>query len=378
LTDAISPLRIALAITELDVGGAERCLVELATRIDRRRFAPVVYALSPRPAPERRSLLPLLEAAGVETHFLGAQRAWQVAAVVRKLAGLLRRQRPDVLQTFLFHANFVGRWAAWLADVPHVYCGVRVAERGARWHLWLDRATGRLVDRYVCVSRAVADFSRAQLHLPEDRVVVIPNGVDFERWATAAAADLAAIGFARERRAVTYVGRLEPQKGVAELIEHSPLWLERLPRHDLLIVGTGPMDARLKSLADRIGVASRIHFAGWRSDVPEILKASDLLVLPSRWEGMPNVVLEAMAAGRVVAGTDAEGMRELLGEAAGDQLVERGDYRALAERIAILAADGTALRRLGDANSLIAKDFRLEGMVAAYERLFWETAGRQG
>ena len=374
------PLRIALCITELDIGGAERCLVELATRIDRRRFEPVVYALSPSPAPDQRSLVPRLETAGVETHFLGATGARHLPAAVGRLTGLLKRQRPDLLQSFLFHASFVGRWAAWRAGVPRVLSGVRVAEHGVPWHLWLDRLTSRLVDRYVCVSRAVADFSRSRLGLPEDRFVVVPNGIDVDRFAAAPPIDLAGLGLPPGRRAVTYVGRLETQKGVAELVESAGRWLDRLPAHDLVMVGTGPMDGQLKALAERLGVSSRVHFAGWRPDVAEILKASDLFVLPSRWEGMPNVILEAMAAGRAVVSTDVEGVRELLGEAGTEQVVDRGDYTALATRIVTLAADEGALQRLGPANQRRAEQFSWDKMVRAYEELFLDVtnAARAG
>jgi glycosyltransferase involved in cell wall biosynthesis len=368
--DLGEPLRLALCITELDIGGAERCLVELATRLDRRRFAPVVYALSPCPRLDQRSLWPQLQAAGVETHFLGAERAHHLPLAVRRLTTLLKQQRPSVLQSFLFHANFVGRLAAWRAGVPHVLSGVRVAEQGVGWHLRLDRATRRLVDRYVCVSRSVADFTRARLRLPEECVVVIPNGIDVERFASARPADLTSLGVPAGRRAVTSIGRLERQKGVVELIEHSRSWMKRFPSHDLLVVGTGPLEAPLRALAEQSEIASRIHFAGWHADVPEILKASDLLVLPSRWEGMPNVILEAMAAGRAVVSTDVEGVRELLGDVANEQVVPKGNYVALAERVDSLLADEPTRRRLGDANQRRADDFTLDKMVRAYEMLF--------
>jgi glycosyltransferase involved in cell wall biosynthesis len=371
------PIRLALSITELDVGGAERCLVELATRIDRARFTPVVYSMSPRPNEIQQSLLPTLEAAGIETHFLGARGARDFPAAVSRLTKLLKRQRPAVVQSFLFHANFVSRLAAWRSGVPHVLSGVRVAEQGVAWHLWLDRATRGLVDRYVCVSQDVARFTRQRLRLSEKRTIVIPNGIDYERLATATAADLTILGFPTGRRAVTYVGRLEPQKGVVELLEHSPGWLERSPDYDLLLVGAGPLEEQLKKIAGRLGIGSRTHFAGWRSDVPRIMKASELVVLPSRWEGMPNVVLEAMAAGRAVVSTEVEGVRELLGNAANGQVVPRGDYSQFAERIATLTADGQQRQRLAVSNQLQAKKFGWESMLVSYQELFAGLAGKE-
>ena len=309
-------IRIALCITDLDVGGAERHLTELAVRADRRRFAPVVYCLGAQPPREEASCVPALLAAGVEVHCLGGHAIWQFPVVARRLSRLLAAERPQIVQTFLFHANIVGRIAARRAGVKAVVAGVRVAERAARWHLRLDRMTQRWVERYVCVSRSVADFSIEQGGLPPEKLVVIPNGIDLDKYPARQPADLRALGIGAGRRAVTFVGRLEPQKGVDWLIEAAPRWLAELPDCDLLLVGEGPLRASLETAARTAGIAQRVHFVGWRPDVPEILAASGLLVLPSAWEGMPNVVLEAMASRRPVVATDVEGVRELLGSAA--------------------------------------------------------------
>lgn len=359
---------MALCITELDRGGAEQALVELATRLDRRRFEPVVYALS-APSPNRPSLAPRLREAGIETHFLGGRHVGHLPLVVRRLARHLERQRPRLLLSFLFHANLVGRVAARWAGVPTVLSGIRVAEGGAQWHCRLDRLTSRLVDRYVCVSRSVAEFS-ARAGLPSDRLVVIANGVDTARFEQAEPLDLAELGLKPGRRAITYVGRLDRQKGAAELLEHAPAWTERLPDHDLLLVGTGPEAGELRGLARRVGIDDRVHFAGWRDDVPRILRASHLLVLPSRWEGMPNALLEAMAAGLPVVATDVEGVRELLGPAAVEQVVAPGDWAGMPNRIIELAADRERASRLGRANQMRAGEFSWPAMVAAYEALF--------
>ena len=106
---------------------------------------------------------------------------------VRQLATQWRTWRPDVVQTFLFHANILGRLAAFRAGVPHVASGIRVAERRSGWRLWIDRATDRLVERHVCVSQAVADFSRTRGRLPAPKLFVIPNGIDVSQHDSATA-----------------------------------------------------------------------------------------------------------------------------------------------------------------------------------------------
>jgi glycosyltransferase involved in cell wall biosynthesis len=369
-------LRLALCITELEPGGAERALVQLAQGLDRNRFDPIVYCLAPRPPQQDSSLVAALENAGIETSFLDARGTWSSLSVLNRLTRLFKLQRPHIVQTFLFHANAIGRIAARRAGVPRVVCGIRVAERRGRWRLWADRWTSRWVDVNVCVSQAVADFSRARGGLAEERLIVIPNGIDVAIFDEAAAADLHSLGLPRGRRAIAFVGRLDEQKGLPWLLEHAPLWLSRLDRHDLLIVGRGPQRAMLEALARQSGMGRRVHFAGWRDDIATILKASDLLVLPSAWEGMPNVVLEAMAAGRPVVATDVEGVRELLGPAAEAQVVRQGDAESFASKLVAIAGDAVLASQLGAANRRRAEErFSLSAMLAAYQDLYERLAG---
>jgi glycosyltransferase involved in cell wall biosynthesis len=366
-------IRIALCITDLDAGGAERCLTELAVRMDRSRFSPVVYCLAARPAREEASFLPTLTAAGVEVHCLGASGILQFPVVLRRLKRLFAAQKPDIVQTFLFHANVLGRIAARRAGVGRVVAGIRVAEHGVRWHLWLDRLTQGWVDRYVCVSQAVADFSASQAGLPPTKLVVIPNGIDLERYPASRPADLQSLGIAAGRRAIVFVGRLEPQKGLGWLLGTAPQWLTRLPECDLLLVGEGPLRESLEAAAQAAGIADRVHLVGWRPDVAEILAAADLLVLPSRWEGMPNVVLEAMASRRPVVASDVEGVRELLGPLADKQTVRHGDTPALVEAIVGFMLDPALSAATGMENRRRAEEhFGISQMVKTHEDL-WES-----
>lgn len=367
------PNGVALCITELDVGGAERCCAEIAARLDRRRFLPVVYALSPPPADRQRSLLPRLEKAAVPVHFLGGRGARDVVRVTGLLRQHLKCQQPEVVQSFLFHANLVARFAVPRRQRPQVACGIRVAERAAGWHLTLDRLTARRVDGYVCVSQQVADFSRDTARLPANKLRVIPNGVDIQAFFAVPPADLAQFGIPAGQKVIVAVGRLEHQKGLDRLLPLAERWRAgQLADWRLLIVGDGPLRGQLQSQFTEAGAAARVHFAGWRGDVPAILRACQLLVLPSRWEGMPNVVLEAMAAGLPVAATDVEGVREILGPLTDEQVVASQDGPSFAELVHRLASDEPRRRELAQRNRARAgEQFSLDAMVRQYED-FWE------
>ena len=370
--DRHAPHPIALCITELEVGGAERMFVELASRLDRQRFAPRVYVLGAVPLAGRDELVQRLRAADVPTIFLNATRRWQAPATVARLSACWRRERPALVQSFLFHANLAARMAARAAGVPHVICGLRVAEPTRRWRLRIDWATSGLVERYVAVSEDVAKHAVRDGGLPVDKLTVIANGVDFARFAGATPIDARALGVPAGRRFFAFIGRLEEQKRPAWLLRLLGEVFARLPEHDLVLVGDGPQRAALEQLARDLKLEARVHFTGKRGDVPDILAAADALVLPSAWEGMPNVVLEAMAAGRPVVACDVTGVRELLGSG-DEQIVPGEDAAGFALRIAEICGKSSAIRRLGDENRHRAGSFSLARMVAAYEVL-WSDA----
>lgn len=372
------PIGVALVITELDVGGAERCLVEVATRLDRAKFEPVVYSLADV---EEAALAKVLSEAGVEVHGFGAKGVWDARRVCGELRAKLQTQRPAVVQTFLFHANVMGRWAARSVTAadgtrPAVVSGIRVAERRTRWHGWIERLTERYVDRHVCVSGDVASYAR-KTGLSERKIVVIGNGVDLARFDAVEAATPERMQMEPGRRAAVYVGRLDRQKRVGWLLDRvAAAWMEggaSTADWDLVLVGEGAERARLEAKAEQLGIASRVKWLGFAEDVPAIMKASELVVLASAWEGMPNVVLEAMAAGRTVMATAAEGVREALGGHADAQVVEIDDPSGFEAGLLAMMRDGELRARTGAANRREAEARHgVDEMVRAYERLYDE------
>lgn len=359
------PIRIAFCITDLDAGGAERALVQLATRLDRSRWQPAVFCLSPP-----GELITTLEAAGIPVTCFGARRATDVGVVFR-LARALRKFQPTILQTFLHHANIAGRFAGGWAGVPHIVSGIRVAERRSGFRLWLDRITNGFVEFNVCVSQGVVEFSTRVGGLKPDKLVVIPNGVDAGLFSNAAPADLTAHGIPAGSRVLITVGRLDQQKGLHYLLEAMPKVLSRDNSVHLLIVGEGAQRCVLeREIIDR-QLTGRVHLLGWRNEVPALLKASELFVLSSLWEGMPNVVLEAIAAGLPVVATHVEGISELVRENETGLLVPPGNSEALATGIATVLDDPERAKTWGKVGqNRVFSEFSWGKMVLAYEALY--------
>ena len=364
------PVRVGLVITDLDVGGAERALVALALGLDRRRWEPSVVALAGEGA-----LAGVLRDAGIATTCLGVNPRRPIAAV-RDLAAVFRRDRPEVVQSFLFHANHAARLAAPLAGRPPVVGGLRVAERHRRWHLRLDRASAHLGVGSVCVSEGVRRFSIGVGKLNPANLVVIPNGVDLARFDAAGPADRGSLGVPPDAILALFVGRLDVQKGLDVLLESAAVVARARPDWHLALAGDGPLRAALLDHAAHLpDLAGRVHWLGRRDDVPALLRTADLMVLPSRWEGMPNVVLEAMAAGLPVVATRVEGTEDLVIPGQTGWLVPPGAVDPLAD--ALLAATDPARRRAFGQNgrSRVEAEFTPERVVAAYDHLWASVLG---
>lgn len=362
-------IRVALVITELDVGGAERCLTQLARGLDRARFEPLVIAIAPRPLPAQQALVSQLEAAHVPIRFLNAASKWQVLIAARRLRKTLETFGPDIVQSFLFHADVLARLAGH-RQPWHSCLGLRVADP-ARRRQRLERWASQQASAVVCVSAAVGDYARDEVKIPAEKLVVIPNAIEVEKQRLATPLEWSTIGMPASRVAILCAGRLHRQKGLDWLLKTMPAVFERLPAHDLVIVGTGPEESRLREQARQLKIADRVHFVGWRGDIPRLMAAASQLVLPSRWEGMPNVVLEGMAAGLPVVATDTHGVRELLGPDSDAQTVQFGHSEALIERLVAFGLDDALSGRIGSANRVrAASHFSLEAMVASYQSLY--------
>lgn len=385
--------RVSLIITELEVGGAEKFVVELACRLDRKRSDPELVVLAG--PPRRRRLVERLQQAGITVHFLGLSRWADLPRVLFKLVRHFRRRRPDVVQTFLFHANLLGRLAARLAGVPRVVCGLRVAEKEHHWHLICDALTSRWVDQYVCVSRSVARFAAHSGMLSIERLKIIPNAVDVEVIKSTPAVSpqvffplpgpKAGQSFDAESGSVRLnqtvcrpdefwmvsVGRLVPQKGFDWLIATLAPLLKQFADMRLLIVGDGPQESLLRRAVERLQLTRQIVLSGYREDAIAFVKGADLFLLSSRWEGMPNALLEAMAAAKPVVALDAEGVREVLGPLSEHQLVQPRDEQGFRRAVLWHYFHSEESRDLGHQNQQhVLRSFSWDAVVRDYEHLW--------
>jgi glycosyltransferase involved in cell wall biosynthesis len=354
------------------LGGAEAALLLHLEHLDRDQWRPTfVYHPSKAVEPlERRAAEAGAELLPIPPLPLGIGGLQRVPALTR----LLRRERPDV-----FHAHLSWQLAckfplaaAVLARVPAVVATVQLyvdapLDTSSRLQL---RGIGRGVGRYIAVSEQIARALQRGLRLADGRVDVIHNAVDVTRFSAAPDHALRRTLTGNDRTPlVLTAARLHEQKGIDVLIEAVP----GVPDARFAIAGDGPERRRLEKLAADLGVEERVKFLGSRSDVPALLRASDLFVLPSRYEGFPLVLLEAMAAEVAVVATRIAGVDELVVDGQNGALVEPGDSTALGLAIARLLADAERRKELASrGHELVLQRHTAEATTARVTRVYEE------
>lgn len=352
-------MRIVHLVIGGDLGGGQAIALRLA-QAARERGDSVAFV-----APEPGPFVELVRADGMTVHVLPLRRTYQAGKALR-LARLLRRDRADVLHTHtLVAANALGRVAARLAGVHvishlHIENHFRPATRPLLRRL--DNATARLCDGLIAVSEDTRRAYEDQGY-PAERIEVIPNGVDLDDGGPTS--DLRdELGLPAGAPLVGEVARLCDVKGQRELIEA----IASVPEARLVLVGAdleqdGAFEAELRREADRHGVSERVIFAGRRADVGGLLGQLDVVALPSWTEGLPLVVLEAMARRRAIVATPVGGTPEVVTDGETGLLVQPRDPEALAAAIRRLLADPDLRSRLGEAGRRrVAGRFTAEAM----------------
>ncbi len=370
VTDHRPTAQICLATTELATGGAEKCLVNLACGLSSAEFSVRVLSLTPLPTAPKDALLKQLQAAGIPVDTLNVTSIRQFLSANRQLHRYLVKHRVDLLQTFLYHCNVLGALARKKLPSLLQVSGIRVADP-SRWRQLLERRAARRWDHTICVSQDVAAFARDRLRLDDKNITVVPNGIDAEQYANNRSDRTSMLGTDSDKRWLLTIGRLESQKGLDWLLKLAPTLLKQSPQHDLVLVGDGSQRFRLEQRALQAGIADRVHFLGWRSDIPQLLGAADLLLLPSRWEGMPNVLLEAMASSLPVVALPVHGVEQILAELGEFQIVRDNSPDTFVERITQLLADPDLRVTLGRQNrDRILANFTIAQMVQQYSDLY--------
>lgn len=375
-------------ITQLELGGAQQTTLETMARLDRSRFAPqLVCGPGGMLDEEARAL------ADVPVHFVQELarplRPLRDLAAVRRIARLLApfvQAGPTIVHTHSSKAGVVGRRAAELAHVGHVVHTIHGFGHRAignlavrRLALAVERRLSRCTDAFITVSRSNLDEGRALGLLGDTPAHLIRSGIDIAEFARADElrdAARAELGLPPEAPVIGMLACLKPQKAPADFVEIAARVSRARPDARFFLAGDGELRGELEQLIAEHDLGSRFTLLGWRRDVPALLGALDILVLTSRWEGLPRVCPQAMAAGRPVVATSVDGIPEAIVDGRNGFLVEPGDVDGAASRVLDLVSDRTLAAGFGEAGKRAVAEFGVERMVESTERLYTELLAR--
>lgn len=358
--------------------GVEEHVLSLIKGLDGDRFSIGLVC----PARLLGALGPELAAVPVECHAvetISGGRLWNA----RRLLDVIKGFRPDIVHTHLFRATLTGApvaRAAGVAAVVETYHGREAWRRGAiKGQFAIDRLVSKLVSRVIAVSRAAAEFLIIQKGIPASKITVVPNGRDLTAFRSSAAARgefRRRLGLADDVAAIGVVGRLETQKGHRFFLDALPLILAAFPGARAVLVGEGSLRDALEAQASALGVDNAVTFAGFQGDIPGIMSAMDVIVLPSLFEGMPLVAIEALAAGKPLVATRVDGTPEVVDHGVTGLLVPPAAPQPLAEAILTVLTDPALGARLGSAGRRVAHDrFDVRQQVLETERVYSAVLG---
>jgi glycosyltransferase involved in cell wall biosynthesis len=295
------------------------------------------------------------------------------------LARRLRQIRPDIIHAHLDFATLLSAAirpihgsavvaTMHLHDSPPSFS--RYGMRQRLKHFLMDR----FVDCVICLSESEAAWLRAN-GVPNAPIEIIANGIETERFRVRPPAERAALrerlGFEKDDFVVLSVAVLRPQKGLDRLVAALAAIKAQVPKARLLIVGDGPERERLVSQTAALGLGDAVRFAGFRGDIPDLMAAADLFVLPSLDDVQPTVVMEAMASGAPIVATAVGSVPDMITDGVDGMLTPPGDVPALARAILALATDGPRCEQFGrSGRATVEARFSLDHNVAATSALY--------
>nr|WP_276661549.1 glycosyltransferase [Thauera aminoaromatica] len=366
-----------MIITGLSIGGAETMLLKLLQTLDRDRFAPEVISLT-----NLGEVGPRIEALGIPVHALGMDRGKLNLKGFWTLIGHLRRSRPDVVHTWMYHADLLGGLAARMAGIRALAWGIHQSNLAPEFNktstLMVVKASA-LASRYLprkiisCSDRAM------RVHVTEgycfSKMVLVPNGFDLTRFVPDSAARASVrseMGLSSDAPLVGVVARDDPQKNHLGFVEAAAAVHRVIPWCHFILAGTGidKDNASLNRAIEQVGLRDNMHLLGRRDDVPRLMASLDVLASPSHGEAFPSVLGEAMACAVPCVATDVGDSAAIVGHTG--RVVPAGQMDELARQlVALLEMPEQYRQALGvKARERIQEHYELRSITQRYEEIY--------
>jgi len=355
-------------IYDLNLGGAEKILTQILPHLQD-NFDNYVVCLQPNGLLAEkiaRQIAPVFQ--------LNWRGPKNTIAAFLKFRKLVKKYKPYILSTYLPKADIVGAVFGRLSSVPKLICNIRSTSRHGRFRkvVFFEFLISPLVNRYTINSPAIKDYYLLRYPFPKEKFVYIPNAVNNALFNQSKnlPATKSELKMNHDHHIITCIANLKPSKGHQYLLAAFENTYQQFPHTELLIVGQGKEEKKLKEQTKKYKSRGHIHFLGQRSDVEKILAITNIFVLPTLFEGMSNALLEAMASGKVIVTTDIPENRYLLNNKKTALLIPPKNAGAIAEAIKILLKNPHTMKQLGKAAAARAKDFDTAIVAGRWQKLY--------
>lgn len=362
-------IRLMQITHDLAIGGLQQVVVNLCRTIDRGLFDVSVLCLR-----DLGAFAPEVESMGIKVFFLPQKENGTDYLSFLKVGRILRENRIEVIHTHNTQPFVDGTLGALMSGVKTVVHTDHARDfPDKRRYMLAEWAVSHFAYRVVGVSEHTSENLVKYERISREKIVTIHNGIDGKKYDIAVdrQAKRRELGLERDGPVMGIGVRLSEQKGITYLLRAMPAVMREVPGVTLVIAGEGPLEADLRAEADALGLRGRVHFIGPRLDIPELLKTFDLYVLPSLWEGLPMVLLEAMAAGCPIVATDVGGVSRAIKDGYNGSLVEPRKPEALARAITGLLSSAALRESCRERGyEVFQKEFSSEIMTRRYEQLY--------
>ncbi len=375
-------LNVLHAITKLELGGAQENTLYTLQNLNRERYNLFLAANDEGILIKKARELKDAKAFFISELIRPLNPLKDLIALI-KLVHFCKREKIDIIHTHSSKAGILGRWAARLARVPiitHTIHGWGFYPKQnllkKKLFILLEKITAKITDRLVAVSRANIETGIENRIGRKEKYTLIRSGIKpsrFQNMEVDIGEKRKGLSLEEDTKVVAMIAPLKPQKAPLDFVKVANQVIKKKPKTQFLLIGDGELRPEIEELIKELNLEKKVILTGWRRDIPQILRIADILVLTSRWEGLPRVFPEAMASELPIVATKVDGAPEAIEEGINGFLVSVGEIRGMAEKIITLLDNPEMAKEMGRRGKERAfPEFDIDLMVKKIDDLYQE------
>ncbi len=372
-------IKVVHIITKLELGGAQANTLYTIRHLDRNRYEP--YLITGQKGILNDEACSISDVKCFFVPYLIREiNPFQDLLATFSLYKILKSVRPHIVHTHSSKAGILGRWTARLAGVPvmiHTFHGYGFND----YQFWLKRnililaekITSRITSHFIAVSRENINKGLNLALFGKEKVTLIRSGIDvdmFRKTVIDVRKKKKEIGLPSSSKVVGMIACMKPQKAPLDFVEIARLVNKELPDVYFIYVGDGELRPKVEDMVNRYRLTDHFIIAGWRRDIPEVMRTFDVLVLTSKWEGLPRVLPEAMATGIPIVATHVDGNIEAVIDGVNGFLIPSGNIEAFKDKLIFLLKNIDKAKEMGAYGTRMIEEFDINNMVLLQERLY--------